>query len=84
MESLLDQESLKRRQKNFGWKHANVCPKVLSKLPKFENVCFIFIVRNPWRFISSCIKNHIICCQDLIWTFRNLLSLQYIQTKGIS
>ena len=44
MESLLDQESLKRRQKNFGWKHANVCPKVLSKLPKFENVCFIFIV----------------------------------------
>ena len=53
MESLLDQESLKRRQKNFGWKHANVCPKVLSKLPKFENVCFIFIVRNPWRFISS-------------------------------
>lgn len=53
MESLLDQESTKRSQINFGWKHANVCPKMLSKASGFEDVCFVFIIRNPWRFISS-------------------------------
>ena len=53
MESLLDQASLKRRHRNFGWKHAKVSSKVLSKVPGFEHVCFIFIVRNPWRFVSS-------------------------------
>jgi len=53
MESLLDQESTRRSQINFGWKHANVCPQMLSKVSGFKDVCFIFIIRNPWRFISS-------------------------------
>ena len=53
MESLLDQESTKRSQTNFGWKHAFVCPKMLSKVSGFDDVCFVFIIRNPWRFISS-------------------------------
>ena len=46
-ESLLDQKSLCRRQKNFGWKHAKVCPDSLSKITNFKDVVFVFIIRNP-------------------------------------
>ena len=52
-ESLLDQNSLCRRQKNFGWKHAKVCPDSLSKITNFKDVVFVFIIRNPWKFINS-------------------------------
>lgn len=50
---LLDQERKDNFPFDFGWKHAVVDDKRLRTSPKFASTLFIFLVRNPWRFVSA-------------------------------
>ena len=38
---------------NFGWKHARVDPAYLQQSPRFAETLFVFIVRNPFYFLSA-------------------------------
>lgn len=50
---LIDQQRKEEFSQNFGWKHARVEADHLLTSPRFNTTLFIFLVRNPWRFISA-------------------------------
>ena len=50
---LIDQQRQEEYPKNYGWKHARVLPSDLAKSKRFNSTLFIFLIRNPWRFVSA-------------------------------
>lgn len=53
LDRLIDQQRNDEYLENFGWKHAFVDVKDLEVSPRFDQTFFIFLVRNPWRFVSA-------------------------------
>ena len=56
-EHLVDFQRQEEFSDNFGWKHAYIDENIILSQPKSIETLFIFIVRNPWRAISS-LKNN--------------------------
>ena len=56
MERLIDMERKNDFLSDFGWKHANVNARALRVSPLFKDTFFIFLVRNPFKFIVSLFK----------------------------
>ena len=50
---LLDEQRRNEQDKNFGWKHALVEPQSILNTKRHNNTLFVFLIRNPWRFISA-------------------------------
>lgn len=57
LERMIDAERIAEYSLTFGWKHAAVNLKRLQLSPLFEDTQFIFLVRNPWRFLCSLHRN---------------------------
>ena len=53
LDRLIDQQRKDEYPYNFGWKHARVDINKLSSSPRFNHTIFIFLIRNPWRFVSA-------------------------------
>lgn len=52
-ELLIDNLRIEEFDRNFGWKHAFLTPEKLKQSPLFKDCFFIFISRNPFRFLYS-------------------------------
>ena len=50
---LIDQQRQEEYPKNYGWKHARVVANDLAQSKRFNSTLFIFLIRNPWRFVSA-------------------------------
>jgi len=50
---LIDEQRKIEYLDNFGWKHSRVLVGDLKKSPHIKSTLFIFLVRNPWRFVSA-------------------------------
>jgi hypothetical protein len=50
---LIDEERKLEYLDNFGWKHSRVLVDELEKSPHKSSTLFVFLVRNPWRFVSA-------------------------------
>ena len=53
LDRLIDQQRKDEFNLNYGWKHSMVHMPELSYSARFENTLFIFLIRNPWRFVSA-------------------------------
>ena len=53
LERLIDQQREDEYAENFGWKHARVSVDDLQKPERFSSTFFVFLIRNPWRFVSA-------------------------------
>ena len=49
----VDEQRSNEYKSNFGWKHARVLVNDLQRSPHKEDTLFIFLIRNPWRFVSA-------------------------------
>lgn len=56
IERLIDLERRKNFLMDYGWKHANVAVKALQMSPRFSETAFLFLIRNPFKFILSMYK----------------------------
>jgi hypothetical protein len=56
-ELLIDNLRIEEFDQNFGWKHAFITPEKLKLSPLFNDCFFIFISRNPFRFLFSLYNN---------------------------
>ena len=50
---LIDEQRKLEYADNFGWKHSRVLVDDIEKSPHKNSTLFIFLVRNPWRFVSA-------------------------------
>ena len=50
---LIDEQRKNEYLDNFGWKHARVLVDDLEMSPHKNSTLFIFLIRNPWRFVSA-------------------------------
>ena len=50
---LIDQQREDEILEDYGWKHTLVSETNLINSEKFNSTFFIFLIRNPWRFVSS-------------------------------
>lgn len=57
MEHLIDIQRAQEEIFNYGWKHACVEYDRIIKNASYSTTLFVFLVRNPWRFISSLHRN---------------------------
>mgnify|MGYP003956193653 CR=1 FL=1 len=53
LDRLVDQQRKDEYLQNFGWKHALVDVENLKVSPRFNETLFVFLIRNPWRFVSA-------------------------------
>ena len=53
LDRLIDQQRKDEYCLNFGWKHSLVDINHLKISPRFNATLFVFLVRNPWRFLSA-------------------------------
>lgn len=53
LDRLIDQQRKDEYCLNFGWKHSLVDINHLKISPRFNETLFLFLVRNPWRFVSA-------------------------------
>jgi len=53
LERFIDEQRRLEYPDNYGWKHARVLIGDLEKSPHKDSTLFIFLIRNPWRFVSA-------------------------------
>ncbi len=53
LERFIDEQRRLEYPDNYGWKHARVRMCDLDKSPYKDSTLFVFLVRNPWRFVSA-------------------------------
>ena len=53
LDRLIDQQRKDDYCENFGWKHSRVDISHLRVSPRFDDTIFIFLIRNPWQFVSA-------------------------------
>ena len=53
LERLIDARRAAEFPENFGWKHAAPAPDAIRAAPAFAQTCFLFLVRNPFQFLTS-------------------------------
>ena len=53
LDRLIDEQRRLEYPDNYGWKHARVLVEDLDKSPHRSSTLFVFLIRNPWRFVSA-------------------------------
>lgn len=53
LERLIDARRAAEFPENYGWKHAAPALDALRAAPGFARSCFLFLVRNPFQFLTS-------------------------------
>ena len=53
LERFIDEQRRLEYPDNYGWKHARVVLSDLEMSPYKNSTLFIFLIRNPWRFVSA-------------------------------
>lgn len=53
LDRLIDEQRRLEYPDNYGWKHARVLVEDLDKSPHKNSTLFVFLIRNPWRFVSA-------------------------------
>lgn len=81
LERMIDAERMVEYSSTFGWKHAAVSLSQLQSSPLFEDTQFIFLVRNPWRFISSLHHNPYHLIPRPPSDFLSFLSTPFVATE---